>query len=150
MIAQSLLARYLPIRGATFGLIATLIAWYAMRSGPTSGAFFGLIAGACEDALAGGTGAAWTFSSAAIGVLGGRLGSTLLVDSLWLWVPTIAALGIVRYAVFLLVMEIEGRTPHLVTLHLHQILLQALLDAALAFVALQRFPRLRIERVVDR
>jgi hypothetical protein len=103
---------------------------------------FGLIAGACEDALAGSTGVAWTFATALAGFSAGRLTRTWLADMPLVLVLAVATLTLARYAAFVIIMQSEGHELRLPVLHLHAALWQAALDAAVAFVALRVFPSL--------
>ena len=142
LVLQSTLAPAIAVRGATVSFVLLLVVWYGVRSGSLLGLTFGLIAGACEDAFAGSTGVAWTFSTALAGFAAGRVARTWLAD-----LPLVLALGaalltLVRYAAFVIIMQMEGRELGLPVLHLHAVLWQALLDGCVAFLALRLRPSL--------
>lgn len=139
---QTTLAPLLAVRGGTVSLVLLVVAWYAVRTGTLRGFAFGLLAGACEDALAGTTGVAWTFATAVAGALAGRLARTWLSDAKLVLVLGAAALTLVRFAFFALILQAEGRPLALPLVHFHAVLWQALLDAAGAFVALWLRPEL--------
>ena len=142
LVLQATLAPFLAFRGATVSFVLLVVAWYGVRTGSLLGLTLGLIAGACEDALAGTTGVAWTFSTALAGLLAGRIARTWLADLPLALVPGAAALTLVRYAAFAIVLQIEGRNLGAPEAHLHVVLWQAALDAAVAFVALRFIPAL--------
>lgn len=139
---QSTLAPFLAWHGATVSFVLLVVAWYGVRTGSLLGLAFGLIAGACEDALAGTTGAAWTFSTALAGLVAGRIARTWLADLPLALVPGAGALTLVRYAAFAIALQMEGRDLGAPAAHLHVVLWQAALDAAVAFVALRFIPAL--------
>jgi rod shape-determining protein MreD len=142
LAVQSTLAPYLAWRGATPSLVLLVVAWYGVRTGGLRGFTFGLLAGACEDALAGSTGVAWTFSTALAGLLAGRVARTWLADLQVVLVPGIAALTLFRYAAFVIALQMEGRTLGLPEAHLHVVLWQAALDAGVALILLRCVPSL--------
>ncbi len=139
---QSTLAPLLAVRGGTVSLVLLVVGWYALRTGTLRGIAFGLLAGACEDALAGTTGVGWMFATAVAGAVAGRFARTWLADTKLFLVPGAAALTLLRFAAFAIVMQGEGRPLSLPVVHLHAVLWQALLDAAVAFVALGLRPEL--------
>ena len=67
LVLQTSVAPWLAVRGARVSFVTLIVAWYALRTGSLHGVTFGLIAGSCEDALAGSTGVAWTFATAFVG-----------------------------------------------------------------------------------
>ncbi len=142
LIVQSTLAPFVAVRGGTVSLVLLVIAWYAIRTGTLRGIAFGLLAGACEDALSGTSGIGWTFADAVAGAAAGRLANTWLSDTKLVLVPGVAALTFVRYAAFAIVMQGEGRPLLLPVSHVEAVLGQALLDAAVAFIALRLRPEL--------
>jgi rod shape-determining protein MreD len=142
LLVQSSLAPWLQFRGARVSLVTLVIAWYALRTGTLHGLTFGLIAGSCEDALAGSTGVAWTFASAFVGLLCGRLARTWLADTKIALVPGAAAATLVRDCTFFVVMQAQGPPLALPVAHFHAMLWQCALDALVALVALQIFPQL--------
>ncbi len=133
---QSTLAPFIAVRGAVPSFVLLVAAWYAVRMGSLRGFTFGLIAGACEDALAGSTGVAWTFSTALAGALAGRLARTWLADTKVALIPGAAAVTLVRYGAFALIMQLQGRPAALPLAELHVALWQSALDALVAAAAL--------------
>jgi len=119
-------------------LIAVL--WFAVRSDPRRAGLYGLIAGLCEDAIAGTTGGAWTLSTTVVAVLASRASAVFFADS----IPLIAVLAfiatLVRDALFWSVMALEGYPAGLGTLHAHAAVRQGVLNAvvAAALVAIVR------------
>jgi cell shape-determining protein MreD len=147
LLLQSTLGQYVAIRGAVPGLVLLLVLWYGMRTDMPSGLLFGTIAGACEDALAGWTGAAWTLSTALVGALAGRTAGTFVTESrLWL-VPYAALATVARYAVFVIVLRTEDRAVALPMTHAHALLWQAALNAIVTFAVLSFIPKLGVSRV---
>jgi hypothetical protein len=116
--------------------------WYATRAGVARGLVFGLVAGACEDALAGGTAPAWTFSTGAIGLVWGRLGGTSFAETrAWLVGGALLA-TLVRYGIFAAVLQASGRPLALPGTHFHAILWQSVFNAIAMLAALALAPRL--------
>jgi rod shape-determining protein MreD len=142
LLVQSTLEPLLPIRGSIVSWVLLLVLWYAIRTGTGGGFVLGLIAGACEDALAGNTGAAWTFSTALVGAAAGRLARTWLADTKVALVPGVALATLVRFALFSASMAAEGRMLTLAQAHFHAALWQALLNALVALALLAAFPQL--------
>jgi rod shape-determining protein MreD len=147
LLLQTTLAHFVTIRGAVPGIVLLLVLWYGMRTDMPSGLLFGTIAGACEDALAGWTGAAWTLSTALVGALAGRTAGTFITESRLSLVPYAAIATVVRYAVFIIVLRTEDRTMTLPMTHAHAILWQALINAILAYAVLSFIPKLGVSRV---
>jgi rod shape-determining protein MreD len=142
LVVQSTLAPYLTLRGASISFVLLAVVWYATRAGSARGLVFGLIAGACEDALAGGTAPAWTFSTGAIGFVWGRLGGTHFGESRgWLVAGAFLA-TLVRYGAFVAVLQASGRPLALPGPHFHAILWQSVFNAVVMLGALALAPRL--------
>jgi len=142
LVAQSALAPWISLRGATPALVLLVVLWYAQQSGTLGGLLFGLIAGAAEDALSPGTAPAWTFATAVVGALWGRLAHGAAGASrLWL-VTGVALATLVRWELFSLAGALAGHPAPLALTHFHAALYQCALDAALALVAISLFPSL--------
>jgi rod shape-determining protein MreD len=132
LLLQTTVEPHLTLRGAAPSLVLLLILWYGLRTNVAAGLLFGSLAGACEDALAGWTGAAWTISSALVGALAGRTAGTFVTESrLWL-APYVALATVVRYGLFALVLREEGRSVVLPAAHAHALFWQALFNALVA------------------
>jgi cell shape-determining protein MreD len=142
LLLQSTLLAHLQLRGATIPFVTLIVAWYGLRTGTVSGLAFGLVAGACEDALAGSTGAAWTFATGLIGLACGRIHGTWLADVRLALVPGAALVTFLRYCIFAVALQMEGRTLAQPLAHLHAALWQSLLGGVLALALLIAFPSL--------
>ena len=142
LLVQGSFAPMLAIRGANVSFITLLVAWYGVRTGVARGLAFGTIAGACLDAIGGGTGAAWTLSTGLAGALAGRVARTWLADTKLALVPGIAILTLVRYAAFGIVTAAQGHPLALPSVHIHAALWQSALDAGVAYLALLLLPAL--------
>lgn len=133
-------APFIAIHGAVPSLVTLVVGWYALRTGVVRGLAFGLFAGACEDALGGGTGVAWTFATGLAGAAVGRLARTWLADTKVVLVPAAALVTFARFAIFALAMALGGRPLALGTAAVHVALWQSALDALLAYVLLVTLP----------
>ncbi len=142
LLLQSTIGPRLAFRGASVSFVTLIVAWYAVRTGSFHGLMFGLIAGACEDALAGATGVAWTFATALVGLLCGRLSRTWLADTRLVLVPAAGIVTLLRYGAFFVAMKLEGRALELPLVHLHAALWQSALDALVALLVLRAAPTL--------
>lgn len=107
--------------------------WYAVRVDPARAALFGFIGGMLEDALAGGTtGGAFAVSTAIAGALAAIGSRGFFADSIPV-VTLIAFLAsFVRLTVFWVVMGIQGYPAGMGTIHLHEAVWQAIMNAGLA------------------
>src|SRR5947209_4525696 len=81
LLAQSTIVHYVSIRGVVPSLVLVVVVWYAIRADARRAAIFGLIAGACEDALGGSTGAAWTISTTLTAATTSMLSRGFFADS---------------------------------------------------------------------
>lgn len=144
LLLQSTFAPLLALRGGTVSFVMLLVAWYATRVGTLRGFTLGLVAGLCEDALAGTTGVGWTFSTALAGAFAGRVANTWAADLRLVLVPGVAALGLARFAAFAVIEQMLGRPLASPVAAAHAALWQALLDAAIALVVLTIWPQLRV------
>jgi uncharacterized membrane protein len=136
LVIQASFAPVLAFRGATISFVTIVVAWYGIRSGTLAGLVFGLIAGACEDALAGSSGVAWTFATGLAGLTAGAFARSWLSDIKAALVAGVAALTLLRYAAFVVVLQMQNRPLALPETHLHAALWQAALDALVTFGAL--------------
>jgi hypothetical protein len=142
LLVQSTLEPYIALRNAGPSLVTLVVAWYGVRVGSLRGLACGLAAGACEDALAGLTGVAWTFATGLAGALAGRLSRTWLADTKLVLVPFAGAITFVRFLAFAILMKAQARPLPLPLLHVRQAIVQSIIDAVLALVVLVAFPRL--------
>jgi cell shape-determining protein MreD len=137
LVFQTSFAPFFAFRGATVSFVVIVVAWYGIRAGTLSGLVFGLVAGACEDALAGSSGVAWTFATGLAGLAAGALARSWLSDIKAALVAGVAALTLLRYAAFVVALQMQNRPLAMPETHLHAALWQAALNALVAFVALQ-------------
>lgn len=136
LVFQMTIAHALAFRDAVPSAMLVAVIWYAIRVDARRAAIFGLIAGLCEDLLAGGTGGAWTVSTTLVAATTGFLSGNFFADSLPLAAAMAALATLARNAIFWVMMAFEGYPPGLGTTHFHQTLWQSLLDAALIVVAM--------------
>lgn len=146
LVVQTSLGPQLEFRGARVSFVTLLIAWYAVRTGSLRGLAFGLIAGVCEDAIAGSTGVAWTFASGLLGLTYGRLARTWLADTKLVLVPAAALATLLRDGAFYVALQLQGHSVVLPLTHFHAVLWQSALDAFVAFIALLVAPQLGSSR----
>jgi hypothetical protein len=128
----ALLAQTTLLHGFPASPALLLVLWYAVNAGVMRGTLFGLIVGACEDAL-GAAAAAWTFADAAAGAFAGALARILPGSPLPL-ACAVVPLTVARYVVFLAVLHNERGA--FTETHWGAMLCQALLNALLALAAL--------------
>lgn len=140
VILQSAVLSAFALRGAMPSLVLLVVAWYGLRTGTARGIACGLLAGACEDALAGSSGFAWTFATGFAGALAGRAARPRLSDMKLLVLPLVFALTGVRYFVFAALMQAQSRPLTLGSQAVHAVLWQSIFNAALAFVVLRIAP----------
>lgn len=107
LLAQGSFGPFLAFRGGVAPLVLLVVGWYALRAGALRGLVFGLIAGACEDAFAGTTGAAWTFATAAAGLCAGRFAQTWAADMPAALCAGAAFFTVGRYVMFAVIMQLE-------------------------------------------
>jgi rod shape-determining protein MreD len=147
LIAQTTVLHSVGARGGTISFVFLVVLWFATAAGTAKGALFGLIAGACEDALAGATGAAWTVATPLSAALAARIvRGTGWDHPLFLGLVTgCAAISRSLLAWFVLRLEHLVATPGEAAMH--AALWSATLDALVAGVATTAFRSLRPLRV---
>ena len=142
LLVQVTLAHFLTVRGVVPSFVLLVVIWYALRADIRWAALLGAIAGFCEDALAGSTGGAWTISTTVAAIAVSLLSRGFFADSIPL-VTVIAAAGtLIRALTFWIVMGFEGYPAGIGSVHAHQAVLQAALNAivvALAMLVIRRF-----------
>ena len=142
VLAQATVVHYLAIRGVMPSFVLVVVMWYAVRAGADRAAVYGLGAGFCEDALSAQTGAAWMIATCLSALLASRLSRGFFADSIPLATTIIVIATLVRGLIFWIVMAIAGYPSGLGTLHFHEALLQAALNAvviAAAMLVARRF-----------
>ena len=135
-IAQGTFVHFLAIRSVVPSVVLVVVVWYAIRVDARRAALFGLFAGFCEDALSAQTGAAWTISTSLSALLASRLSRGFFADSIPLVIAITVIATLVRALLFWIVMALSGYPPGLGTMHFHEALLQAALNAALIVAAM--------------
>jgi rod shape-determining protein MreD len=136
LLFQLSLAHLFAFRTAVPSAVLVAVVWYSIRVDARRAAIFGLIAGLCEDIFAMGTGGAWTVSTTVVAVLAGALSRDFFADSLPIAAVLAAIATLVRNTIFWGVMSFEGFPSGLGTVHVHQTLWQAVLNAILITVAM--------------
>jgi len=142
LFIQSSFGPALAFRGAVPPLVVLVAGWYGLRAGGLRGLVFGLIAGACEDAFAGTTGAAWTFATGAAGLGAGRFARTWAADMPPALCAAAAVLTVARYTAFAAIMQFERHPIALPVAGAHAALWQGAEAALLAAVLLRVRPEL--------
>jgi rod shape-determining protein MreD len=142
LAVQTTLLPRLPIRGATVSLSLLVVLWYALRAGTWRALVLGVVAGACEDSLSGGTGAAWTIATLVTALAAGRAHATFIAESrLWI-VPIVLVASLLRDAIFVAMLQTQSTPLALPAAHVHAFLWQALLNALVAVAAVTWKPSL--------
>ena len=130
--AQATIVHYFTLRGVAPSFVLVVVVWYAIRVDAQRAAVYGLLAGACEDALSAGTGAAWMISTSLTAVLAGLLSRGFFADSIPLVSAVTATATLLRALLFWIVMALGGYPAGLGAMHFHAALLQAALNVTVA------------------
>jgi len=143
LLLQTTVLHALHLRGGALSAVFLVVLWYAGSAPAGSGAFFALVAGACEDALSGVTGAAWTIATPIATLLAARVvHQTPWRNPLFLGALTGLA-ALVRSIMFWIVMAIERRAQQVGSAEMHTAVWSAALDALVAAAAVTAFRALR-------
>jgi rod shape-determining protein MreD len=142
LFSQVEVLHFFSLRGAELSVVLVVVVWYALHSDMRGAAIFGLVAGACEDALSAQTGAAWTVSTTLTAIFSNYLTRWFFADSpaSVAFVVIVATLG--RRVIFWTVMALEGYPAGYAGIHLHQTVWEAAFNGAfavLAIIAVRRF-----------
>jgi len=146
VVAQATVVHYLAVRNAVPSLVLVVVIWYAIRVDARRAALYGLAAGFCEDALSGQTGAAWTLATCLSALLAGILSRGFFADSIPLATAITIVATLVRAMLFWIVMALAGYPAGLGTMHFHEALVQAVLNAAIIVVAMIVVRRFDVSR----
>ncbi|MBV9333685.1 MAG: rod shape-determining protein MreD [Candidatus Eremiobacteraeota bacterium] len=136
VLAQATVVHYMAIRDVVPSLVLVVVIWYAVRADALRAAIYGLAAGLCEDALSAQTGAAWTIATTLSALLASRLSRGFFADSVPLATIIVVIATLARALIFWIVMALAGYPSGLGTLHFHQALLQAALNAVIMLAAI--------------
>jgi rod shape-determining protein MreD len=147
LLAQATVLNLLHVHGGALSVVLLVTVWFAARAGVWRGALFALIAGACEDAVAGNTGAGWTFATPIAAVLGGRIVRAVDSDNPLLFGAVVALAALVRLLAFRLILQAQDPGAGFDGAGLHAALWSAALDGVVASIVLIVVPRLRPLRV---
>jgi rod shape-determining protein MreD len=147
LLLQTTLLHGLHVHGGSVSFVLLIVVWFAARAGSMRGAFFGLVAGACEDALSGVTGAAWTVATPLVAALAARTLRAIGSNNPLLFAGAVALASVMRVLGSWFVLRAEGSRIGLNPLSIHGTLWSSALNAAIALVVLLCVPRLRPLRV---
>jgi rod shape-determining protein MreD len=136
VLAQATVVHYIAIRNVVPSFVLVVVLWYAVRVDARRAAIYGLVAGLCEDALSPQTGAAWTIATSLSALLASWLSRGFFADSVPLATAIVAIATLVRALCFWIVMALSGYPSGLGTLHFHEALLQAALNALIMVAAI--------------
>jgi rod shape-determining protein MreD len=136
LVAQSTVVHYLLVRNVAPSLVLLVVVWYAIRVDVGRATLYGAVAGLCEDALAGQTGAAWMISTTLSAALVSVASRGFFADSIPLVSAMTALATLARALAFWVVMALEGYPPGLGVMHLRQALFQALLNVCAIVLAM--------------
>ena len=139
---QVTLVHIFTFRDVVPSLVFVAVVWYAIRVDVWQAAAYGLAAGALEDMLATGTGAAFTISTIAGAVCAQMISRGFFADSLPLVATITIVATFVRQLVFWVVWGFEGYPPGLATMHFHEAAIQSVMNAVammIVMILLRRF-----------
>ena len=129
LIAQISFMHRLAIRNVEPSLVLVAVVWYAIRVEPWRAAAYGAIAGVAEDALAYGTGGAWTIATTGVALLASLISRGFFADSLPLVATITFFATLARQLFFWVVMAFEGYPPGLGMMHFREALFEGALNA---------------------
>lgn len=144
--AQATIVHALAIRNVVPSLVLAVVVWYAIRVDARRAAVYGLIAGLCEDVLSPGTGAAWMLSTGMSAVAASLLSRGFFADSIPLVTGITLVSTLLRALLFWVVMALMGYPAGLGAMHLHEALLEGVLNAAVvvfAMIVIRRYDALK-------
>ncbi|HEY5340327.1 MAG TPA: rod shape-determining protein MreD [Candidatus Aquilonibacter sp.] len=136
LLAQVGLAHTLMIRNVEPSLVLVAVVWYAIRVEPWRAATYGLIAGIAEDALAYGTGGAWTISTTSVALFAALISRGFFADSMPLVATIIFLATLVRQLIFWVTMGFQGYPSGLGMMHFHEALFEAFINAAVMMLVM--------------
>jgi rod shape-determining protein MreD len=134
--AQATAVHYFAVRGVVPSLVLVVVVWYSMRADALRATIYGLAAGLCEDALSAQTGAAWMIATGLAALLASRLSRGFFADSIPLATMIVVLATLLRALIFWSVMAFSGYPPGLGTMHFHEAVVQAALNAVIIVVAM--------------
>jgi rod shape-determining protein MreD len=123
-------------RNVVPSIVLVAVVWYAIRVDATRAAAYGLAAGALEDMLGTGTGAAWAISTMIAGVTAQMISRGFFADSFPLVATITVAATCIRQLAFWIVWGFEGYPPGLATMHFHETIVMAAMNAVLMMLVM--------------
>lgn len=146
VIAQTTVVHAFAVHNVVPSFVLVVVVWYAMRVDARRATLYGLIAGACEDALAPGTGASWTIATGSGALAASLLSRGFFADSVPLVAAITLAVTLLRALVFWIAMALFGYPAGLAAMHFHEALFAAVLNVALIVVAMLAVRRLAVRQ----
>jgi rod shape-determining protein MreD len=135
-LAQVTVLHLFTFRDVVPSLVLVVVVWYAIRVDLTRAATYGLAAGVLLDVLATGTGAAWTISTLVAAMAAQMISRGFFADSFPLVATITVGATFVQELFFWIVEGLEGYPPGLATMHFHQAIIEALMNAILMMVVM--------------
>jgi rod shape-determining protein MreD len=136
LLVQSEVLHYFTLRGAQLSIVLVIVVWYGLRTDLLRAAIFGLIAGACEDALGTQTGASWMIATTCTALFASALSRWFFADSIPVTAGVVFAATLLQRLIFWIAMSVwVGYPPGYARVHFHQALWEALLNAIFVIVA---------------
>ncbi len=135
LVTQSTIGHYAAIHGVVPSLVFAVVLWYAIRVDPWRATIFGLSAGFCEDALSPQSGAGWMIATGASAMLASVLSRGFFADSVPLVITITLVATLLRALIFWSLEGLLGYPIGLGVIHLHEAVLQSVLNAIVMVVA---------------
>lgn len=137
LLIQIEFSPFLSFHNAPVSFVLIVVVWFAVRADLLRATIFGLIAGLAEDVFSTGTGAGWTIATTLTAIFAGMLSRGFFADSIPLVAIIVGIATIVRDGIFWAVMWFQHYPLGYGTVHFHQTLWKAALDAvAVALIML--------------
>lgn len=136
LLAQITVLHYFTLRNAECSPALIVVVWYAIATDFRRATIFGLCAGFLEDALSGATGGAWTAATGITAFCTAMLSRSFFSDSIPLLCAIVVVATLLRNALFWGIMDLQGYATGLGSLHFHQTLWQAALNALFITVSM--------------
>jgi len=136
LIAQSTVLHYVAFRGVVPSIVFAVVLWYAIRVDTWRATLYGLVAGLCEDTLSAQTGASWMIATGGSAMLASVLSRGFFADSLPLVITITLVATLVRALLYWGAVSLIGYPPGLGAIHLHEAVLQSVLNASVMVLAM--------------
>ncbi|HUY11726.1 MAG TPA: rod shape-determining protein MreD, partial [Candidatus Dormibacteraeota bacterium] len=129
LLAQATVLHAMQWGGAPPSVVLLVVVWYSVRLDPQRAAILGLLAGLAEDLLSGTTGGSWTPATTLVAIMTASLSRAFFGNSPLLFAALAFFATLVRDSLFWGIAKMAGMPFAWSTLHFHQALRQAILDA---------------------